>query len=99
MVFVSLYESLQRGELIMVDGGMCQYRLRKDGQITMHVILSNKPGAGKQMLQQLKQRKTDGATHILARCPITYESNTWYDHNGFILDRVEGKNNVWILVL
>lgn len=97
MVFVSLYESLQRGELIMVDGGLCQYHLRRDGQLTIHVILSNRKGAGKQMLECLKN--VEGARLLLARCPITYESNTWYQKNGFILDHIEGKNNVWILQL
>ncbi len=97
MVFVSLYESLQRGELIMVDGGLCQYRLRRDGQLTIHVILSNKPGVGKQMLEILKLVK--GARFLLAKCPIQYESNAWYEKNGFILDRIEGTNNIWILSL
>lgn len=96
MVFISLYESYLRGELLMVEGGLCQFRHRRDGQITIHVLLSNKPGAAKRMLNQLLDRHPN---RIVAKCPIEYESNAWYKRNGFHLIGTEGKINIWSMEL
>lgn len=94
MVFMSLYDSYKRNELLMIDGGFCQFRQRKDGQITIHAVLSNRVGAGKQMLQLLKERHP---TKIVAKCPVDYSSNEWYRKMGFVLQNVEDKVNVWCL--
>ena len=84
MIFEALYESAQRGELILVDGGICHYHLRRDGQLTIREIISIKPGAGKVMLNTLKQ--VAGARTIFAKCPIDLDSgNKWYKKNGFEL--------------
>jgi hypothetical protein len=80
----------------MINGGLCQFRFRKDGQITIHVLLSNRKGSGREMLQILKDKKP---TRIVARCPIDYESNGWYEHNGFSLNTNDGKVNTWLMEL
>jgi len=79
-VFEILYEASKRGELLLVDGGMCHWHLRKDGQVTIYEIISTKHGAGKQMLEYLKQIE---AKSIFAKCPVDLESNGWYQHMGF----------------
>ncbi len=99
MIFAALYESLLAGELIMIDGGMCRYHLRRNGQLTISAILSNKPGAGKQMLEMLKAKKADGAKYLLAKCPKEYEANKWYARKGFQLAKVEDRINIWKLEL
>ena len=44
MIFETLYESAQRGELLLVNGGMCHWHLRRDGQLTIREIISTRPG-------------------------------------------------------
>lgn len=102
MIFNTLYESSKRGELLLVDGGMCHWHLRRDGQLTIREIISTKPGSGNRMLEVLKA--TTGAICIIAKCPVNLESNAWYERRGFRVDRVEmtrgGKPiNVWRLDL
>lgn len=102
MIFDSLYESAQRGELLLIDGGFCHWHLRRDGQLTIREIISTRPGAGSEMLETLK--RTPGATCIVAKCPAHLESNAWYKWRGFVLVSQEttksGKPlNIWHLNL
>lgn len=87
MIFETLHTSAQHGELILVDGGMCRYHLRRDGQLTIHEIISLRPGAGSAMLARLLA--VAGAVCILAKCPADLPSNAWYARRGFALDRTE----------
>lgn len=102
MIFDALYESAQRGELLLVTGGFCHWHLRKDGQLTIREIISTEPGAGSVMLARLRQ--TPAATSILAKCPADLASNDWYARRGFIRESIEttktGRQvNVWRLRL
>lgn len=102
MCFENLYESTRRGELILIDGGLCHWHLRRDGQLTIREIISQRPGAGSAMLKQLRQ--TAGASCIVAKCPVDLPSNDWYARMGFVLAGVEqaksGRGiNVWRLAL
>ncbi len=42
MIFDALYESVERNELLLIDGGFCHFHLRKDGQLTIqkHKLLN-----------------------------------------------------------
>lgn len=82
MIFDALYESAQRGELLLIEGGFCRWHLRRDGQLTIREIISTKPGAGQKMLEILKA--TSGAMSIFAKCPANLPSNLWYEHKGFV---------------
>jgi len=98
MCFNHLYESMKRGELTIIEGGMCHWHLRRDGQLTIREIIATRPGAGSRMLAVLLT--TPGATSLLAKCPVDLESNGWYARRGFVLERVEtarsGRQvNVW----
>ena len=102
MIFDALYESAQRGELLLIDGGFCHWHLRRDGQLTIREIISTRPGAGSEMLARLMT--VPGATCIVAKCPATLEANGWYARRGFCCIRAEttksGKLiNVWQLKL
>lgn len=81
MIFETLYESAKRGELLLVDGGMCHWHLRRDGQLTIREIISTKPGAGSAMLAALKN--TPGALSLFAKCPSDLAANEWYARRGF----------------
>lgn len=102
MCFEQLYESSQRGELLLVDGGMCHWHLRRDGQLTIREIISTRPGAGQAMLACL--RVAPGAACIVAKCPADLAANGWYARQGFRLAVTETARsgrvlNVWRLEL
>ena len=85
MIFQSLYESSIRGELILVDGGICHWHLRKDGQITIReiIVLPERQGSGigSKILESL--RRISGAKSIVARCPSELPANYWYKKKRF----------------
>lgn len=100
MCFENLYESYQKGELLLIDGGMCHWHLRRDGQLTIREILATRRGAGKEMLGVLQ--KVAGAKCLVAKCPEDLESNFWYEKSGFQKIAIENaksgrKINVWRL--
>lgn len=102
MCFENLYESSERGELLLVDGGMCHWHLRRDGQLTIREIISQKPGTGSAMLETLK--RTPNAACIVAKCPVDLASNEWYARRSFTLSHQEPAKsgriiNVWRLEL
>lgn len=83
MIFESLYESAQRGELILVDGGMAHVHLRRDGVLTLREIIVTRPGVGigSEILNRLLT--WPGAHAIVARCPADLPANKWYERRGF----------------
>lgn len=83
MLFEALYEALQKGELLLVEGGFCHFHVRRDRQLTIREILSSKPGVGQRMLAMLKT--VPGITCIVAKCPADLPSNDWYGRRGFVL--------------
>ncbi len=102
MIFETLYESSQRNELLLIDGGFCHWHLRRDGQLTIREIISTKPGAGSAMLATL--RTTPGALSLFAKCPVDLAANDWYRRRGFSLETIETTNtgrklNCWRLAL
>ena len=87
MIFETLYESSQRGELLLIDGGMCHWHLRRDGQLTIREIISTRPGAGSLMLTHLAA--TPGSASLFAKCPTDLAANDWYCRRGFVLEATE----------
>lgn len=103
-MFEQLYQSARRGELLLVDGGMCRYRLRLDGRLTIYEIIAHPPGygVGTRMLNLLRQ--VGSAKEIVARCPADLPANIWYAQRGFELMHSEtirsGRGmNTWRLAL
>lgn len=97
MIFETLYESSQRGELLLIDGGFCHWHLRRDGQLTIREIISTRNGAGREMLAILKKINP---VSIFAKCPVDLPSNGWYARMGFICEGQETTNsgralNLW----
>jgi len=87
MIFETLNESANRGELLLVDGGMCHWHLRRDGQLTIREIISTRKGAGSVILRRLEH--TVGATSLFAKCPVELPANEWYTRRGFYVERME----------
>lgn len=106
MIFESLYESAERGELLTCEGGFLRYHRRRDHQATIHELLIVPEARRKNHAQQLLRRlleKEDGIVRVAAKCPADLESgNAWYLAMGFTCERTETtptgrKLNVWIL--
>ena len=98
--FERLYRAMLKKSCYMIVGGFCHYHLRRDGQLTIHVLLSDRPGAGTALLERLK---SVGATSLLAKCPVDLESNAWYEKKGFLLESTQlsprGRTiNIWRLL-
>lgn len=89
MVFETLYDSAQRGELLLVDGGFCHWHLRRDGQLTIRELIVTRPGVGigTAMLETLK--RTPNATSLYAKCPTELPANDWYARRGFVQEATE----------
>lgn len=87
MIFEALFEASENDELMLVDGGMCHWHLRNDGQITIKEIISTRKGAGSEMLNRLLHNPQ--ATSIFAKCPIDLPANEWYKKRGFVLEGSE----------
>lgn len=107
MIFETLNESNERGELLLVSGGMCHYHLRRDGQLTIREIIVEKRhqrlGRGRLMLDLLRLSHPS-ATSIFAKCPAELPANGWYEHVGFTPEGTEttrtGRTlNLWRLPL
>jgi hypothetical protein len=101
MIFESLHESNEKGELLLLDGGYCRWHQRRDRMITIYEIISQKPGVGQQMLARLIEQKP---TAIVAKCPVDLAANTFWLKRGFRLDHTEQTKsrrmlNVYILDL
>jgi len=91
MIFETLSASSERGELILVDGGLCHWHLRRDRQLTIREILvlpeRRGQGVGAAILEQLKQ--TPGAVALFAKCPANLAANGWYERMGFECEGTE----------
>jgi GNAT superfamily N-acetyltransferase len=109
MIFETLNESNERGELLLVEHGMCHYHVRRDGQLTIREIIVQRDhqgqGVGRLLLNLLKKKaRAAGATSLFAKCPAELPANGWYAAMGFALDGTEttrsGRTlNLWRLQL
>lgn len=107
MIFDVLWEAAQRGLLILVDGGICRYGIRRDRFLVIYEIIVlpgvQGRGVGTAILAQLK-----GIEHIkgiLAKCPARLaQANDWYATRGFKKIATEktrrgGDVFVWLLAV
>jgi GNAT superfamily N-acetyltransferase len=109
MIFETLNESNERGELLIIERGMCHFHVRRDGQLTIREIIVQKDhqgrGVGRLLLNLLKRKaRAAGATSLFARCPVDLPANGWYAAMGFALEGVEATRsgrelNLWRLTL
>jgi ribosomal protein S18 acetylase RimI-like enzyme len=91
MIFETLMDGMKKEEVLFVNGGMCHWHLRKDGQITIYEIMVmpgfRGQGIGTSMIDRLKA--INGATSIFVKCPADLPANGWYYHYGFSLEGEE----------
>jgi hypothetical protein len=102
MIFRALEASNAAGELLLLQGGFCRWHVRKDRSLTIYEILSQRPGAGQEMLAHL--RALPDIRMIRASCPDDLpHANAWYARRGFQMTAMRqisgGSLNVWTLSL
>lgn len=91
MIFEPLWKAAQEDELILTNGGMCHFHLRKDGQITIREIIvlpkKHRSGIGTNMLNIIKYRgKHWKATSIFAKVPSDLPANKWFEAMDFQIE-------------
>ena len=109
MIFEALWSAAQRGELLLVEGALCHYHVRRDGQLTICEIIvlptCQRQGIGAGLLRELRLIADGrGCTSILAKCPVDLGANAWYGHRGFVHETTETTRtgravNVWRLAV
>ena len=101
MIFETLNQAAQDGELFLVEGGMCHWHLRRDGQVTIREIIIlpeyQGRGIGTAILERLKG--VPGARSIFAKCPHNLPANDWYVDRGFHSEGTEETRTGRVLVL
>ena len=102
MIFNALTDSDERGELLLIDGGLCRFHARQDGTLVIHEIFVQRgrrsQGLGRELLARLVEAgRAAEATSIFARCPADLPSNGWYEHVGFESEgRERSRSGVWL---
>lgn len=108
MIFDILHEFAEKGWLIVVDGGLCRYGIRRDFVLVIYEILvlpeKQRQGVGSNILAKLKDAaRRHHVTAIMAKCPERLAgANVWYAARGFKKVAVEKTKkgaavNVWQL--
>jgi GNAT superfamily N-acetyltransferase len=104
VIFEALSEACGRGELMLEDGALCRFHLRRDGTLTVRelLVLPRRRGEGRarRIITHLLVRYRDAASRMVAKCPADLEANGFWEHLGFRLARVQqgGRRtvNVWV---
>lgn len=96
MIFVALNEAAEKGELILIQDGMCRFHRRRDGVYVIREILvlpfRRRTGLGRSLVTAVLARA--GGHPIQARCPVKYEgANAFWKSMGFtVIKEVDGVN-------
>ncbi len=99
MIFAALDEAAGRGELLLVENGLCRFHRRRDGVVVIRELLvlpeARRTGIGRMLIARVKQR-FPGAT-IEAKCPLAYPSNGFWRKIGFTPMGAAKGANLWRL--
>jgi GNAT superfamily N-acetyltransferase len=86
MIFETLKESSEKGELLLVAGGYARFHRRRDGQVTLHELLvlpeKQRQGVGRSLIEAIRE-KCPNASCLLAKCPSDLPANAFYARMGF----------------
>lgn len=97
MIFVALDEAAERGELLLVDGGLCRWHRRRDGVVVIREVLvlpeRRRQGIGRGLVERLAI--LNPGAPLLARCPIRSMANGFWTALGFRLTLASPKVNTW----
>lgn len=97
MVFVALNEAAEKGELLLVEGGMCRWHRRRDGVVVIREILvlpsHRRRGVGRAILTEVLA--SNPGRVLRAKCPADYESNAFWAKMAFTVVSTEDGINLW----
>jgi GNAT superfamily N-acetyltransferase len=100
LIFAALNEAAERGELILVDGGLCRFHQRRDGVLVIREVIvtpeRRRQGIGSRIVHWACK------THrglVVAKCPTKYPSNDFWRALGFELVGESKGINEWRLNL
>lgn len=83
MIYQALTEAADKGELSLVECGLCRWHLRRDGVIVIREIIvlpcCRGRGKGRAMVWDLMLK----GKPLLAKCPANYPSNAFWERLGF----------------
>lgn len=99
MIFAALDEAATKGQLILVNGGMCRWHRRRDGVVVIREIIVlpelRRRGIARGMVATIRQCQV--GLPVEAKCPQAYTSNAFWSGLGFRLVECDGKVNRWRL--
>ena len=95
-IFSVLSNAAENKELLLVDGGMCWYKII-DRVLHINVIIATKLGMGSFMIGMM--RATEGIDKITLSCPKGLPANDWYLEHGFAKTGENAWNNMYELTL
>lgn len=100
MIFSALSEAADRGELLLVDGGLCRWHLRRDGVLVIREVIVL-PGQRRQGIGSRLVHRACKTHHglVIAKCPVAYEANDFWRAMGFVLHGTVKGINEWRLNL
>jgi GNAT superfamily N-acetyltransferase len=85
VIFAALTEAADRGELLLVQGGLCRWHRRRDGVVTIREILvlpsHRGQGIGRSLVDLVRQRNPGSL--VRAVCPVKLSANGFWRHLGF----------------
>ena len=97
MILVALEEAATKGELLLVEGGMCRFHRLRDGSVTIREIIvlphKRRQGIGWALVQMVLLRA--GAGLVRAKCPADYSANEFWRALGFVLRDTREGINLW----
>lgn len=102
MIFAALSEAADRGELLLVDGGMVRFHRRRDGVVVIRELIvlpaRRRAGVGRGLVGRVAAIYP-GAV-VRAVCPGEYEANAFWRAMGFVVVAYKppgGRLAVWEL--
>lgn len=98
MIFAVLSEAADRGQLLLVEGGLCRFHRRRDGVVVIRELLvlpaRRRQRIGRGLVREVLCRA--GNRPVQARCPVAYEAgNAFWKAMAFHLMAEKDGINLW----
>ena len=93
MIFTILSEAADKGHLLLWQGALCRYHIRRDGVLVIHELLvlpdKRRQGTGRRMVTSLQEHHP--GLKMRAVCPSHYPACKFWSALGFKVARLRSK--------